>query len=75
MSISSLGVCVVLCVCVCVCVSKALRAGLDNGRGSEDTCSLIRSDKRGQAEGGKVGRMMGHSLCHCFSLCLASTHS
>lgn len=35
------------------------RVGLVNGRGREDTCSIIRPDKRGggQAEGGmEVGR-------------------
>lgn len=46
--------------------------GLPNGRGREDTCSIIRPDKGGQAEGGMGARMMEHSVCHCFSLSLSS---
>lgn len=49
-----------------------MRVGLVNGRGREDTCSIIRPDKEGQAEGGieggwEDGRMMEHSVCQCFS--------
>lgn len=32
-----------------------MRVGLVNGRGRRDTCSIIRPDNGGQAEGGKQG--------------------
>ncbi len=47
--------CVLLCVCVPVHWKQCVRVGLVNGRGREDTCSIIRPDKEGQAEGGEEG--------------------
>lgn len=59
-------------VCVCVCMEAAcVRVGLVNGRGREDTCSIIRPDKRGTGGRRDHGSWKTHYVT-AFSECLVS---